>query len=241
MHTLLRCFQAHPMFDAEGGGLGAGSDQNGAGSDGAAGGFADAGNASASFDSSISANAGDYTGGPTAAADPAGGFGSNPGGGLDTSGSFGSTGGATIDLGGGASPSAGTAMQFSASDAATLGALAVGGYVAIATTGAGYGIAATVVAGVLARGDLEIAVSHAAHDIGILGADPALADAPSIGMFGTESQAIDAVNHDGGFGSIVQVNDTGSIWDVSIGGNITITDHVGGHSAYWDNVLGLPT
>ena len=214
--------------DAEGGGLGGGGgDENGAGSDGAAGGFADAGNASASFDGSVSATAG-------------GSVGSS---GLDSFGSFGgSAGGATVDLGqSGASPSASTAMQFGASDAATIGALGAIGFASIATTGLGYGIAVTVATGVLARGDLETAVSHAAHDIGVLGADPALANAPSIGMFGTEAQAIDAMNLDGGFGTVTALTGTDSVWDVSGGGNIAITDHIGGHSAYWDNALGLPT
>jgi hypothetical protein len=131
--------------------------------------------------------------------------------------------------------------SFSASDAATLGGLALGGAATIATTGLGYGLAITAVAALMDAGPVSTAVSHAAHDIGILGADPALADAPSIGMFGIESAAIDAMNHDGGFGDVVQLNGTGSIWDLSVSGNIAITDHIGGHSAYWDNVLGLPT
>ena len=52
LHTL----ELPALRDAEGGGLGGGgNDNNGASSDGAAGGFADAGAASASFDGSVSA------------------------------------------------------------------------------------------------------------------------------------------------------------------------------------------
>jgi hypothetical protein len=212
--------------DAEGGGLGGGGGtENGAGSDGAAGGFADAGNASASFDGSVSATAG--------------GVGNS---GLDSFGSFGGAGGSTVDLGqSGASPSASSAMQFSATDAATLGGLALGGVAAIATTSAGWGLAITAGAALMDAGPVADAVSHAAHDAGVLGADPALANAPSIGMFGTEAQAIDAMNLDGGFDLVSALNGTDSIWDVSVGGNIAAADHVGGHSLYWDNALGLPT
>jgi hypothetical protein len=62
------------LRDAEGGGLGGGGGQDLGSSDGAAGGYADASAASASFDMSISANQGDYVG-STPAADPnAGGY-----------------------------------------------------------------------------------------------------------------------------------------------------------------------
>jgi hypothetical protein len=50
------------LRDAEGGGLGGGGGQDLGSSDGAAGGYADASAASASFDMSISANQGDYVG-----------------------------------------------------------------------------------------------------------------------------------------------------------------------------------
>ena len=150
-------------------------------------------------------------------------------------------GGATVDLGqSGASPSASSAMQFSASDAATVAGVAAIGIATIATNPNAYGIAITAGTVLATAGPLADAASHAAHDIGILGADPALADAVSIGMFGTEAQAIDAMNHDGGFGAIADLG-SDAIWDLSVGGNVTITDHIGGHSAYWDNVLGLPT
>jgi hypothetical protein len=231
-------FLSMPMlFDAEGGGFGGGggNDNNGASSDGAAGGFADAGNASASFDGSVSANAGDYAGGPAAAAGDLG----NVGGGLDANANGGP---GVIGLGqSGASPSAGTAMQFSATDAAVLGGLALTGYGAIATTGLGYGLAITAGAGLLGIDPVSTAVSHAAHDLGVLGAGPAVVDVAPIGLFGTEAQSIDAMNHDGGFGAVTALNGTDSIWDVSVNGNIAITDHIGGHSAYWDNILGLPT
>jgi hypothetical protein len=218
--------------DAEGGGLGGGGGtENGTGSDGAAGGFADAGNASASFDGSVSATSG------------GGGIGNNSGnvggGGLDANANGGP---GVVDLGqSGASPSASSAMQFSASDAATVAGVAAIGIATIATNPNGYGIAITAGTVLATAGPLADAASHAAHDIGILGADPALADAVSIGMFGTEAQAIDAMNHDGGFGTVTALNGTDSIWDLSVGGNVTISDHIGGHSAYWDNVLGLPT
>lgn len=211
--------------DAEGGGLGGGgSDNNGASSDGAAGGFADAGNASASFDGSVSATAGNV---------------GNSG--LDTFGSFGSSGGSTVDLGqSGASPSASAAMQFSGTDAAVLGGLAITGVAAIATTSAGWGLAITLGAALPMSDAVSTAASHAAHDLGVLGADPALANAPAIGMFATEAQAIDAMNVDGGFGTVTALNGA-DYWDTSVNGNVAITDHIGGHSAYWDNALGLPT
>lgn len=98
---------------------------------------------------------------------------------------------------------------------------------AIATTSVGRGIAITAGAALMDAGPVATATSHAAHDIGILGADPALADAPSISMFGTEAAAIDAVNHDGGFGTITALNGTDTVWDFSVNGNIAVTDHVG--------------
>jgi len=219
--------------DAEGGGLGGGGggDENSAGSDGAAGGFADAGNASASFDGSVSAASG------------SGGIGNNSGnvggGGLDANANGGP---GVVDLGqSGASPSASSAMQFSASDAATVAGVAAIGIATIVTNPNAYGIAITAGTVLATAGPLADAASHAAHDISILGADPALANSVSIGMFGTESAAIDAMNADGGFGTIADLNGSGAIWDLSVGGNVSISDHIGGHSAYWDNVLGLPT
>jgi hypothetical protein len=88
----------------------------------------------------------------------------------------------------------------------------------------------------MGAGPVADAVGHAAHDLGVLGAGPAVngATPTGISVFTADAQsAIDAVNADGGFGGIFPMN--GTTFDVSANGNIMATDSAGGGSLYWTN------
>jgi hypothetical protein len=129
-----------------------------------------------SFDGSVEANAGNNGFGNDGNAH---GAGDSSGGGLSSS--FGS--GTTVDLGavGTGSPAA---MQFTGSDAATLGGLAAVGVAAFGTSGLAYGLLITGGTAAMAADPVSTALAHAAHDMS-LGLGQAATANPTISMYET--------------------------------------------------------